>query len=277
VASGRPPPRAKPLRGPWIRVALTVEARVFPLAFAASAFAALWRILAPLPSPQLGQDTLLGASGALIGLLMDPDAPSVGLTRPQMLSLLALGLGHPVLAFVFNAACAGLLVLRTRLRYVPSRPREVLLPTVATFLLLLVSIEQKLPAWLARPLALPPTWGLHLVGLAAALTMAGLALSLWSLLHLRRSFSVFVEVREIVATGPYRHVRHPLYLGEITLAAGLLLCRPTAFGVLLVATLVRLQLLRADMEEARLAEASPEYAARLATTGRLFPRLRRPR
>lgn len=258
-----------------VRVALAVESRVFPLAFGILAARGLWGILAPLPHPQFGKGTLLEAAGVLAGYVLDPSgvpAP-LGLTRAQMLSMLALGVVHPILGFVFNATCGLLLALRARLQYVPSSWREILIPTAATFLLLLVSLSDRVPAWLTRPFPVPPGWTIPLLSVSAGLTLGGLGLALWGLAHLRRSFSVFVEVRRIVTTGPYRWIRHPLYLGEVAMAAGLWLSRPATFGLLLVAVLLALQLARIDMEEARLSAASPEYAARMRVTGRLFPRL----
>ena len=255
---------------------MAVESKVFPCAFAVLAGRSLWGILAPLPRPQLGKGTLLEAAGVLVGFLVDPSrmpAPP-GLTRAQVLSILALGILHPVLGFLFNAACGLLLALRTRLVYVPSRWREILIPTAATFLLLLVSLSDHLPRWMTRPLPVPAAWGLSLLGLSALLTVGGLAVTLWGLAHLRRSFSVFVEVREVVSDGPYRYVRHPLYIGEMTMATGLWLSGPTLFGLMVVVALSTLQLARAGMEEARLAASSAAYAKGMLTTGRFFPRLR---
>jgi len=40
----------------------------------------------------------------------------------------------------------------------------------------------------------------------------------WSIWSLRRSFSITVEAGELVMHGPYRWVRHPVYLGEILAA-----------------------------------------------------------
>ncbi len=258
---------------------MAVEALLFPLAFGILALRSLWSVVAPLPVPQFGKPTLLEAAGVLVAKLLDPSwvPASSGLTRAQVLSMIALGVLHPILGFVFNATCAVLLATRARLRLAvpPSRWREVLVPTAATFLLLSVGISDRLPGWLTHPLPVPVRFAIPLLGIAAVLTIGGLAIALWGLAHLRRNFSVFVEVREIVTTGPYAYVRHPLYLGEITMAAGLWLCAPTVFGFALVGTLSVLQLERAGMEEARLAAASPTYASLMTRTGRLLPRLAR--
>ena len=66
----------------------------------------------------------------------------------------------------------------------------------------------------------PALW--LLVGLVIA--WAGLLLRLWAVLTLGPSFTTTVVVRPeqvVVATGPYRYVRHPAYLGLLVLFLGL--------------------------------------------------------
>jgi protein-S-isoprenylcysteine O-methyltransferase Ste14 len=47
----------------------------------------------------------------------------------------------------------------------------------------------------------------------------------WGIWSLRRSFSITVEARALVTHGPYRWVRHPVYLGEIMAAAAVVAWR----------------------------------------------------
>jgi protein-S-isoprenylcysteine O-methyltransferase Ste14 len=52
---------------------------------------------------------------------------------------------------------------------------------------------------------------------------AGLAVRVWAVLTLGRSFSTFVQVdagQEVVSSGPYRWVRHPSYTGLLLIAVG---------------------------------------------------------
>src|SRR4029453_1899865 len=50
---------------------------------------------------------------------------------------------------------------------------------------------------------------------ALVLILFGTAWSLWAVRHLSTCLSVVPQARGLVDTGPYRLVRHPLYLGEI--------------------------------------------------------------
>ncbi len=90
------------------------------------------------------------------------------------------------------------------------------------------------------------------------------ALTIWGMWALRRSFSITVEARLLTTGGPYRWVRHPIYLGEILTAAAVAAWRPSwANGVILV-LFVTIQLLRARWEEEKLLKNFPDYAKLLA-------------
>lgn len=59
-----------------------------------------------------------------------------------------------------------------------------------------------------------PTWTTWSAGLAVAL--AGEAIRVWAAGHLEKS-------REVTRSGPYRWMRHPLYVGSSVLALGIVL------------------------------------------------------
>lgn len=75
-----------------------------------------------------------------------------------------------------------------------------------------------------------PTWRAWTAGLAVAIV--GEAIRIWAAGHLEKS-------REVTTSGPYRWVRHPLYLGSTVVAAGVLIAAQRAivsvFGVLYLA------------------------------------------
>jgi len=105
--------------------------------------------------------------------------------------------------------------------------------------------------------SVPERLGLAAAGLLAAL--AGGGISLWSLWHLRASFSILAEARSPVTSGPYRYVRHPLYLGEAMMMLGLCLMIGTSLALLFWASLNALQVIRARIEERKLASQFEEY------------------
>ena len=84
-----------------------------------------------------------------------------------------------------------------------------------------------------------------------------------------------VRTERLVADGPYRHVRNPLYFGNLLLATGMAtLASRTGAGVLILANLL-IVLRLIGREEAALAQKQGEaYRAFLAAVPRLWPSLR---
>lgn len=107
------------------------------------------------------------------------------------------------------------------------------------------------------------------------LAVAGSIWILASVLALGRCFSVLPEARGLITHGPYRVVRHPVYLGEIAAMGGLTLAAPAVSHVGMLTVFVIAQSMRMGMEERALREAFPEYAAYAHATRRLVPRLRK--
>jgi protein-S-isoprenylcysteine O-methyltransferase Ste14 len=95
---------------------------------------------------------------------------------------------------------------------------------------------------------------------ATFLTMtAGTLLTVWGMRTLGGAFSITVEARKIVAHGPYRLVRHPIYTGEIITATAVALWRFSAVNLAVWALIIAGQLVRAKLEERKLLESFPEY------------------
>jgi protein-S-isoprenylcysteine O-methyltransferase Ste14 len=114
--------------------------------------------------------------------------------------------------------------------------------------------------------------GVVLVGEAVAL--GGCAWLLASALALGRCFSILPEARGLVTRGPYRLVRHPVYLGELTVCAGLVIASPSGWNLTFATGFFLAQAIRMKLEEDALTEEFPEYAEYAATTGRIVPQLR---
>jgi protein-S-isoprenylcysteine O-methyltransferase Ste14 len=106
---------------------------------------------------------------------------------------------------------------------------------------------------------------------AVTIAISGV-LTCYVLLWLGRSFSTMPEARNLVTSGPYRFVRHPLYVAEELAVLGLFLQYRTAPALLLIVVQIALQLSRMRYEERVLGAAFPdEYEAYSRTTARLIP------
>ncbi|MBW2456756.1 MAG: hypothetical protein JRI68_19725 [Deltaproteobacteria bacterium] len=153
----------------------------------------------------------------------------------------------------------GVLFLRRRraTRMVPIGENAICLGSVVSSLLA-VSVAPPHEQW--------PLWP------ALLFTVAGVA-AVFSLLDLGRSFGVLPAHRGLVQRGPYRLVRHPVYLAELTmvLACGLAGLRPLALGVVVLATL--LVVVRIRIEERLLATMPGYYGYRHQVPWRLLPGL----
>ena len=105
--------------------------------------------------------------------------------------------------------------------------------------------------------------------------MLGCAWMLIAALALGRCFGVLPEARGLVTHGPYSLVRHPLYLGEFTAVAGLLIASPSTRNLVAGAVFTIAQLARMSLEERALTREFPEYADYAAQTPRVVPSLSR--
>ena len=99
----------------------------------------------------------------------------------------------------------------------------------------------------------------------------GMILALYSLSYLRNRFSIVPEARGLVTTGPYRFVRHPIYLGEIIAGFGLVTPTLGSLHVLVLIIFVIAQLTRTYYEERMLQRVYPTYEGYARRTRRLIP------
>lgn len=115
--------------------------------------------------------------------------------------------------------------------------------------------------------ALPP----DALAALALLGVLGAGFSTYALIWLGRSFSILPQARGLVTTGPYRFVRHPLYLGEFLIIASRVLELAQPWPLVAFAFAVMCQLPRMHYEEVILAEAFPNYRDYARRTARLIP------
>jgi protein-S-isoprenylcysteine O-methyltransferase Ste14 len=106
----------------------------------------------------------------------------------------------------------------------------------------------------------------------------GLALRVWAVLTLGRSFSTFIQVdadQAVVTRGPYRWVRHPSYTGLLLIALGFGLGVGNWLSLAICAAIPLVGLLpRIAVEEAELARVLGDpYRSYQKATRRLVPGL----
>ncbi len=115
------------------------------------------------------------------------------------------------------------------------------------------------------------TTSVSLLQVAVGLVVIGFLWTIASILVLGKCFGILPEVRGLVTRGPYRLVRHPIYLGETVAGLGLLMPVLSAWTALAFCSYVVLQIWRTHYEEANLRATFPEYRDYAARTWRLFP------
>ena len=105
----------------------------------------------------------------------------------------------------------------------------------------------------------------------ALLILVGNSFAIWGLRYLGRSFSILPEGQKLVTGGPYRFVRHPLYVGEFFATLGAMINFLSPAAVALVVTQILLQFARIHYEEKVLRTTLPGYAVYAKRTSRLIP------
>ena len=88
---------------------------------------------------------------------------------------------------------------------------------------------------------------------------------------LGKSFSIQAEARRLVTSGPYRLVRHPLYVCEGIATLGIMLQVISPWAVAIAVLFALIQYRRTVNEEKILSSAFPEYRSYAARTPLLIP------
>ncbi|RXG95101.1 protein-S-isoprenylcysteine methyltransferase [Bradyrhizobium vignae] len=106
---------------------------------------------------------------------------------------------------------------------------------------------------------------------STACVLIGMIMMLITIRHLGRSFSLVPQARNVVQTGPYRWIKHPLYLAEEVALLGVVLRSLTPLTVILLVLHIGVQICRIHYEEDLLRRNCPEYSGYEASRWRLIP------
>ncbi len=155
---------------------------------------------------------------------------------------------HRLIGILFAAqlaAAALVFLVRRRARTISHDPFDYVIALAATVVPLLV-----------RPASY--RWGWQLP-IGAWMQAVAIVLWAWSFAALGRSFGIVAADRGVKTAGPYRMVRHPLYLSYMVGEAGYLFQSFSLLNVTVVVVGMFLSVVRMLIEERYLASTSERY------------------
>ncbi len=160
---------------------------------------------------------------------------------------------------------------KTKQRESPLQRLVYVFPLVAAFYLL--SRPEAHYSWLGTrfvPDAAAVQW------IAVLLTAAGVGIAIWARWHLGANWSGVVTLKEgheLIRTGPYRSIRHPIYTGILLALLGTAVALGEVRGLVAVGVAWLSFYIKANREESFLAqEFGPRFAEHQQHTGMFLPR-----
>jgi protein-S-isoprenylcysteine O-methyltransferase Ste14 len=162
---------------------------------------------------------------------------------------------------------------KTTLRLEPATSR--ILRALAFLIVIVLLSTNRIPLpWLYRqlwPTGIWPFW------VGAAFTVGGLLFAIWARVHLGRNWSRSVTIKQdhnLITTGPYSLVRHPIYTGILTGFLGTAIAMSQVRGVIVVVLVFLVFWAKFRMEEEWMRSQFGEtYAAYAHQTAALVPYL----
>jgi protein-S-isoprenylcysteine O-methyltransferase Ste14 len=152
-----------------------------------------------------------------------------------------------------------------RLEPAASRILRILIFLIAIVLLSTTRIPLR---WLYLPLWPPGFWPFWL---GAALTVAGILFAVWAREHLGRNWSRSVTIKqghELITSGPYAAVRHPIYTGILAGFLGIAIAVSQVRGFIVFVLIFLVFWVKLRMEEkwmrSRFGETYATYARQTA-------------
>jgi protein-S-isoprenylcysteine O-methyltransferase Ste14 len=110
----------------------------------------------------------------------------------------------------------------------------------------------------------------------AIVTAAGVGLAIWARWHLGTNWSAAVSIRadhELIHTGPYRRIRHPIYTGMLLGFAGTAVALGEVRGIIAFGIVLTAFYFKARKEESFLTQEFGErFAEHARHTGMFLPR-----
>ncbi len=181
--------------------------------------------------------------------------------------------GYLWMAFLVAWLIWGTKTKATRMHEGMSTRLSYLLFTIAAYFLM---FSRDVPReWLRTPL-FHSNQITDAIGIA--LTAAGIAFACWARAYLGGNWSSAVTVKvghELVRTGPYRWVRHPIYTGLILALAGTAVVRSEVRGILSVVLAYVGFKIKSRIEERTMTETfGTEYEEYSRSTGAILPKFR---
>ena len=177
------------------------------------------------------------------------------------------------LAFFILWMVAALFTKRPAVRVSWQRGLRYQIPVVLAYYLMF-SLKIDMP-WLQHRL-FPRSESLDIS--AIVITIAGMLFAAWARIYLGRNWSsapMLREHHELIRSGPYRLVRHPIYTGILLAMVGTFLANGKVRGALAVMLVWLGWTIKSRMEEEFMVQSfGDRYEQYRRTTGALVPKLR---